>query len=179
MIAYGTTPGMWAAYGIAVVLGAIGGLVAELMLRGQAGQLEKPRPKLKNFWDLGFWANIIIGAAAAAGFLLFLPPETIGTGAKAHQIYRIEALVSTSLIVGTVGGAILAAMAERVKAAISGEKARDVKATSIATLESLLKVNGKIPDSFAPDFTVDPKAIQTAIDQIKAIDLSSTARDDE
>lgn len=172
MFAYGTTGGMWAAYGIAALLGAIGGIVAELMLRGQAGQLEKPRGHLVRFWDLGFWANIVIGAAAAVGFLLFLEPSTVGTGAKAHQVYQAEVLISTSLIVGTVGGAILSAMAERVKAAISGKKVEDLVKEQIAALESILPkaTDGTISTNVAPEteITVTAGTVQAMIAQLKA-----------
>jgi len=141
----------------AAILGGVGGLVAELLLRENAGRLERPE-KLKGFWDLGFWANVIIGAVASLIYFGFFGATSIKQGTVDVPAYEIRAVLASSLIVGAAGGAVIAAMQTRILATINGEKNKKTLELAKAQLMSL-KGKGLVE---SPDY-------DAAIDALDAI----------
>lgn len=144
MILFATTQQIWIVYAIATLLGALGGIIADLLLRGKAGQLEKPRT-LQRYWDLGFFAELLVGAAAAVAFLWFLSVGATQVEGKDVSAYDVRILVGASLVVGTAGGSIIAAMAERATALVTQEKAKTAVTEAIRELqhqESLTRLAG-------------------------------------
>jgi hypothetical protein len=80
-------PAFWVALLVTLVAGAIGGIVYELLiLQGNLELPHKPTEEevveqypyavVKNLYDLGIWARVIIGALAAVAALLVLAPST-------------------------------------------------------------------------------------------------------
>lgn len=136
MIYFGEPWVWWLIYAVAVLAGSLGGLVAELLLRGAAGQLERTR-KLEGFYDLGFWANVIVGAVAAVAALAFLDPVSIQTEGVSQEGYSVRTLVGISLIVGSAGGASIAALQERVLSALKLQEAETLAQTAKDEIEGL------------------------------------------
>jgi hypothetical protein len=141
----------------AAILGGAGGLVAELLLRENAGRLERPAT-LKSFWDLGFWANVIIGGVASLIYFGFFGATSIKQGTETISVYEIRTVLAASLIVGTAGGAVIAAMQTRILATINDEKNKKTLQLAKAQLAGL-NSKGLVPE---PDF-------QAAIDALDAI----------
>ena len=149
MILFNEPWAWWAIYGIAVAAGAAGGLVAELLLRGAAGQIEKPR-KLANFLDLGVWANVIVGAVAAMASLLFLQPDTAVVNLVEVEGYTVRALIGLSLIIGSAGGAVIAALQQNVVAALKAAQVQNVTQAAkaeIAQIKAEVVAGNGVPEA--------------------------------
>jgi len=116
----------WWAIAIAAASGALGGLVYDLMLtrQGDAGLLElfstqESKGGRRKYVDTGFVASVLVGAAAAIGFLYFLTPEASTMITKAGKVvttreYDPFKLVPAAIIVGTGGSAFLTSMQQRL-----------------------------------------------------------------
>lgn len=163
MILFATTQQIWTVYAITTLLGAFGGIVADLLLRGKAGQLEKPRA-LQRYWDLGFLAELLVGAAAAAAFLWFLSPGATQVEGKDIAAYDVRILIGASLVVGTAGGSIIAAMAERATALVNTEKAKSAVTEAKRELEHQ-KLAIRLTDANADTTTLD-----AALERLDAIE---------
>lgn len=100
---------------IAAGVGLIGGLVFELLQerRGEIGALELPgRQHDRRFLRVGFFGNLLVGAAAAVAAIYFFPQEVlvkvdIGGVEEIQTRWQIAKLVPLSLIVGSAGPAFL------------------------------------------------------------------------
>ena len=116
------TPDFWTALLVAMLAGAIGGVIYELLILH--GNIELPhKPSEDEFpeklpyavtrhvWDLGILARIFVGAAAAVAALLILNPETG------------FAFVATALIAGSTGTSILRSLQDRVIASLAVSEA--------------------------------------------------------
>lgn len=118
--------------GVAALCGALGGFVFELLQRrdGNPGKIEVPwKPKRGSFYDLGWIASVIIGAAAAVAVLYFFPPTlSIDTGGQTTLRYDLVKLVALSLIVGSAGGSFLSAMQAQVLATLNEQKVQSTRA---------------------------------------------------
>ena len=117
---------------IPLLAGAVGGFAAELLLHDAAGHIEKPRD-LKRVWDAGFAANVIVGAlAGVAVLLLYAPVDVIITAATdtadavTKSAYELRRLIPLALIVGTAGGAVLAALQSKVLATFNAAKVKGI-----------------------------------------------------
>lgn len=130
-------PNAWVMYLIMVVGGALGGFVAELLLRNGAGQLERPR-RLKGFLDLGFFSNIIIGIVASLVVFAFLGPTSEVVGEKIQQGFQLRTLVGVSLLAGTAGGTIITTLQERLVAALKLEQAQALDTAVQGALNKML-----------------------------------------
>jgi hypothetical protein len=106
---------------LTIFCGGLGGFVFELL--NLQGNIEKPHKpseddlaaKLayaspKNVIDLGVWARIIIGAAAAPPAMLFLRPESA------------FALLAMSVVAGSAGTAVFRSLQERILLAVSQQE---------------------------------------------------------
>jgi len=122
---------------LTIFCGGLGGFVFELL--NLQGNIEKPHKpseddlaaKLayatpKNVIDLGVWARIIIGAAAAPPAMLFLRPESA------------FALLAMSVVAGSAGTAIFRSLQERVQAAIA-HKEKDETQGQIRNLIDMME----------------------------------------
>jgi hypothetical protein len=120
----------------AAVAGAIGGIGFELMptgSRGRMGAIETPhRLPDSPYFDLGIFANLLLGAITAVAVLYFFPPETRtivqdATGAsQIHMSYDLVKLVALSLIVGSAGPSFLSSIQGRLAGALNKQKEADV-----------------------------------------------------
>jgi hypothetical protein len=130
-------PDLWLVISLTIFCGGLGGFVFELL--NLQGNIEKPHKpseddlaaKLayaspKNVIDLGVWARIIIGAAAAPPAMLFLRPESA------------FALLAMSVVAGSAGTAIFRSLQERVQAAIA-HKEKDETQGQIRNLIDMME----------------------------------------
>lgn len=116
---------------LSAVVGMIGGLVGELMIsrRSGSGQLEVPHKADRGrFWDLGFFAGMIVGAGAAVAVMLFLPPSetVVREGAEATS-YNLIRIVGQSLIVGSAGTSFMRALRDKMGKVVADTKLETVK----------------------------------------------------
>jgi hypothetical protein len=106
---------------LTIICGGIGGVVFELL--NLQGNIEKPHKptedelaaKLayasrRNVIDLGVWARILIGAAAAPPAMLFLRPETA------------FGLLAMSVVAGSAGTAVFRSLQERLLLAVAQQE---------------------------------------------------------
>jgi hypothetical protein len=108
--------------------------------------------------DLGFWANVIVGAVAALIYFGFFGATSDSVGDVDVPAYELRTVLASSLIVGAAGGAVIAAMQTRILAAISEQK--NTKTLELAKAQlSGLKARG----------LVDAPALDQAIDALDAI----------
>jgi hypothetical protein len=116
---------------LAAIVGAVGGFVGELMIsrRSGSGQLEAPHKSDRGrFWDLGFFAGIIVGAAAAVAVMLLLPPaETVVKDGVETTSYDLIRVVAQSLIVGSAGTSFMRALRDKVSKVVADTKLETVK----------------------------------------------------
>lgn len=154
-------PNAWVMYLIMVVGGALGGFVAELLLRNGAGQLERPR-RLKGFLDLGFFSNIIIGIVASLVVFAFLGPTSEVVGERIQQGFQLRTLVGVSLLAGTAGGTIITTLQERLVAALKLEQAQALDTAVQGALNKMLASAETQPDApqDKPDVKPQPAAAQ-------------------
>jgi hypothetical protein len=141
--------GMFAA---AIISGAIGGLIFELM-PGNAdthiGLLKIPGGSTGGKTiDLGFLSNVLLGAVAAVAILYFFPPETqtitVEKGiSQTSYSYDLIKLVALSLIVGSAGPSFLSSIQGRLAGALNAQRAADanVAANKIDTLAQSMQAS--------------------------------------
>jgi len=119
----------WVALVATLVAGAVGGVVYELLIL--QGNLELPHKPtkdevaekypyaiVKNLYDLGIWARVIIGALAAVAALLALSPSTT------------FGLLATAVVAGSAGTSVFRSMQDRLSAAMAQKDAADTRATA-------------------------------------------------
>ena len=137
-----TTDWYWAVV-YAGVGGAVGGLVYDMLLQrhGDSGLLERwsvQRPDKaggRTFFDVGFFASLLVGIVAAVAFLYFLPPETTTTTDADGVIQDITKeydpfkLIPAALIVGSSGAAFITAMRERLLKVIAATSLENLAST--------------------------------------------------
>ena len=135
-------------FGLAAILGAVGGLAYELMQtrRRQTGMFEIPRRVGADgrigYWDLGGFASMVIGAVAAVASLWIFPPEAvrvIKAGVTPARQWDVVKLVGLSLIVGSAGASFLSALQARAIAIVKTQEAattRKVAKAGINTIEA-------------------------------------------
>jgi len=116
----------WRTLVVALVAGALGGVVYELLIL--QGNIELPHfPKegeasekypyaiVKHMFDLGIFARVFIGALAGVIILLVFSPTTI------------LGLIAISVVAGSAGIAVFSSIQDRLLAAISQKDAADTK----------------------------------------------------
>ncbi|WP_439593630.1 hypothetical protein [Microbacterium sp.] len=118
----------WTLFLIAAGCGALGGVAADLLVahRRRTGYLSFPRWERRNDritgrLHLGTFGPAAVGAIAAVAALWAIPPEIAITisnettnPAEVGASYDIVRLVGVSIIVGTAGAAVIAALQARV-----------------------------------------------------------------
>jgi len=135
---------------IALVAGAFGGLIADLMLvhDKESGRFELPQ-RAGRFFDLGTVATILVGAAAAIVAIYIFPPETItrevGETTETFTRYEIWKLVPISVLVGTAGGSFLAAAQSRAMAAAKEQQVRDLHSVAEQELTEIENALERVP----------------------------------
>jgi hypothetical protein len=118
--------GFWLTLIVAVLFGAAGGVVYELLIL--QGNVELPhRPTedefaespthavAKHLLDLGIWARVIIGALAALAALLVVSPSST------------LRLVATSIVAGSAGTAVFRSVQDRLLAALAQREAAETR----------------------------------------------------
>lgn len=120
-------PAFWVALLATLVAGAVGGVVYELLiLQGNLELPHKPTEEevaekypyaiVKNLYDLGIWARVIIGALAAIAALFVLSPSTAFS------------LLATAIVAGSAGTSVFRSMQDRLSAAMAQKDAADTRA---------------------------------------------------
>lgn len=175
MIPIGTAGQVIAAYLLVLVLGALGGLAASLLLHGAAGRLELPRRGVwtgerqgEKYWDLGFWSEVIVGVVAACAVLWFIGPDTAIDDGGNVPAYSAPVLIGASLVAGTAGGAILAALANRARDLAEGQRGileRDTALLGMKMAVSVTEVQARKHGDDG-DRTIPVETIQAIIDQV-------------
>jgi hypothetical protein len=121
--------GLWVVLLVALVAGALGGLVYELLIL--QGSLERPHAltdgevteafsyaQPRYMYDLGFWARIVIGALAAVAALLVFKPST-----------ALE-LIAMAIVAGSAGTAIFRSLQDRLTTALALKDAAETRAAA-------------------------------------------------
>jgi hypothetical protein len=115
----------------AAIAGAVGGFGFELMpVHSQChmGAVGTPHRLKGHSFDMGFFANILLGAITAVAVLYFFPPETktVVTDAKGvsqtNMSYDLVKLIALSLIVGSAGPSFLSSIQGRLAGALNEQK---------------------------------------------------------
>lgn len=130
---------------VAFVLGAIGGLVYELItLRGNVERPHSPVADeetekfpfaiVKNMYDLGFFARVLIGAAAALVILPFVP---LDSGAK---------LVAWSLVAGSAGTSVFTSVQNRLLAILAQKEVAAAKEKKKQTDHKIKEAKRKLKE---------------------------------
>lgn len=120
-------PAFWVVLVANLVAGAVGGVAYELLIL--QGNLELPHKLaeeevtekypyaiVKNLYDLGIWARVIIGALAAVAALLVLSPSTT------------FGLLATAVVAGSAGTSVFRSIQDRLLAAMAQKDAADTRA---------------------------------------------------
>jgi hypothetical protein len=144
----------WVALLITLVAGAVGGVVYELLIL--QGNLEVPHKAtddevseqypyavVKNLYDLGIWARIIIGALAAVAAMLVLAPSSA------------FGLLATAVVAGSAGTAVFRSLQDRLSVAMAQ---RDAANTRAAAQQQDAKVN----EALAAFAELKGKLVETA-----------------
>lgn len=118
--------GFWLTLLVALVFGAAGGVVYELLIL--QGNIELPhRPVEGEFTerpshavaahmlDLGIWARVVIGSLAALAALLVVSPT------------NTLRLIATSIVAGSAGTAVFRSVQDRLLAALAQKDAAETK----------------------------------------------------
>jgi hypothetical protein len=122
-------PAFWVALLATLVAGALGGVVYELLiLQGNLELPHKPAKEevaekypyaiVKNLYDLGIWARVIVGALAAVAALFVLSPSTT------------FGLLATAVIAGSAGTSVFSSMRDRLDAALAQNDAANTRAAA-------------------------------------------------
>ena len=144
----------WVALLVTLIAGAVGGVVYELLiLQGNLELPHKPTAEevteqypyaiVKNLYDLGIWARIIIGALAAVAALLVLAPST-GFG-----------LLATAVVAGSAGTAVFRSLQDRLSVAIAQQDAANTRAVA-------QQQDAKVNEALAAFAELKGKLVETA-----------------
>jgi hypothetical protein len=143
----------WVTLLVTLVAGAIGGVVYELLiLQGNLELPHKPTEEeiveqypyaiVKNLYDLGIWARVIIGALAAVAALLVLAPSTT------------FGLLATAVVAGSAGTSVFRSMQDRLSSAMAQKDAADTRAAADRqdakvneALEAFAELKGKLVEA--------------------------------
>jgi hypothetical protein len=158
-------------FALAAALGAVGGLVYELTLTrgGQTGRLEYPH-RTRRFRDLGYLANMILGAVAAIAALSVFPPDVKTSVDAAGQTvstteYDLVSVVALSLIIGSAGGGFLSAMQARTLALVNAQKTKQTEELATGQLDAVEdKVRSEAP---TPEVIAQLTAAKKAIASVR------------
>ena len=128
-------------------IGLIGGLVFELLQerRGEIGALELPgRPHDRRFLRICFFANLLLGAAAAVAMIYFFPQEILveverGGVQEIETRWQITKLVPLSLIVGSAGPAFLVLAQGLLLAAAAQQRLRTTQDVANTVTEQVAR----------------------------------------
>jgi hypothetical protein len=134
-----------ALFGIAAILGGVGGLVFELLQSryGQTGWIELPGRSRGRYRDWGVWANVLVGAVAAMAALWVFPPQTQtvisqnAANTTTTTEYSIIDLFSLSLIIGSAGSSFLSSLQARVMARLKEQEATMTREVAHSQLETI------------------------------------------
>lgn len=121
---------LWTALLLTVIFGAIGGFVFELInLQGNVEKKHQPTndqlaakfayADAKDVVDLGVWARVIIGAAAAPAAIVLLEPLVVGSAFK---------LIAVSVVAGSAGTAVFRAIQDRLLVGLAQKEKDEAKA---------------------------------------------------
>lgn len=135
-------------FGLAAILGAVGGLAFELIQarRRQTGMFERPRKVggrdgQIGYWDFGGFASMLIGAVAAAAAVWIFPPEittkTVEGITTTTRQWDIVKLVGLSLVIGSAGGSFLSALQARALALVKTQEAATTQKVARAHIDSM------------------------------------------
>jgi hypothetical protein len=131
---------------IAAGCGLVGGFVYELLQtrRRGTGRIELPgRVGRSQYFDLGFFASIIVGGVAAVAVLYVFPPrlDLAVTGSDGHTTvtgqYDLIKLIAISLIAGSAGAGILAGLQGRVLNAVNAQQVINTQEQAKTALKSM------------------------------------------
>ena len=128
-------------FAIAALFGAIGGLAYELLQSrsNETGSLSLPWHRGWRLFHLGFISSMILGAVAAVAISYFFTPEAqvkdvVNGVAVIKTKWQIAKVVPLSLIVGSAGGAFLAAMQSRLLGELNAQKVATTQAAGKAAV---------------------------------------------
>jgi hypothetical protein len=154
---------------VAAALGAIGGVAYELTLGGR-GRVELPRLMQRGrYYDLGVWANVILGAIAAPAALWIFPPEEKTTVSAAGEAvttteWNIVKVVGLSLIIGSAASSFLTAMQARALALVKTQEAQQT--TKVATQQLQAVKDAVQADAPVEQVTAQVESAQKAVRSI-------------
>ena len=164
---------------IAAIAGAVGGVVADLLLvhNRQSGMIELPH-RTTNYVDLGTIASVLVGAVAAMIGIYIFPPATITTvtnGVSSTVVhYDLYRLIPLSLLIGSAGSAFLAAAQSRVTAAAAQQQLQTTKSVANSQLAHLAEQAAGLGKNtaagtakLADPATQDVGSLLTSIDQAR------------
>ncbi len=137
---------LWSALLLTIIFGGIGGFIFELInLQGNYEKKHDPTEdelaakfayaNPQNVVDLGFFARVIIGAAAAPAAMVLLEPLIVGSAFK---------LLAMSVVAGSAGTAVFRAIQDRLLVGIA-QKERDEAKVENQALE--FKQNASLIES--------------------------------
>jgi hypothetical protein len=168
------TDDWWLAPLIAAGAGLIGGIAYELIQSrrgGRTGMIEIPGGQAGHLVDLGFIASMLLGAIAAAAFLVVYTPVESTVDNVTREEYSGIGLIAVSLIVGASGSSVLGAL---TKSFIKG--AEDVRINAL--IAGLEEAQNRLPagDGGAGDVeVVDAEGTERARETVRAGDLDQLA----
>lgn len=157
--------------GIAIVGGAFGGLIFELLQKrrgGATGAIEN-WSRGASFIDLGWGASVLVGIAAAVIVNYLLAPITVHTAddGAVTRTYDLIKLVGLSMLAGSAGPTIISSAQARLVAALESQRAdttQRVAEEGLSDVESTLKTPGST-DSTATSAT----AVSAARERLAAV----------
>lgn len=134
-------------FGLAAVLGGVGGLAYELLQtrRGQTtGWIEVPHNVDRGrFQDWGVLGSVVIGAIAAVAALWVFPPESNAAVVAGKVVtttkYDVVKVVGLSLIIGSAGSSFLAALQARALALVKAQEAKQTQQVAQTQLDDVKK----------------------------------------
>lgn len=134
-------------FAFAALFGAIGGVAYELVQNrsGSTGSLSLPSLTGWSALNLGFISSMLLGAVSAVAVSYFFTPEVQVTKVVSHTTmvvteWQIVKVVPLSLIVGSSGGAFLAAMRSRVLSELNAQKVAATQAAGKAAVAQVAQV---------------------------------------
>lgn len=182
MIPFSTAGQVVLVYLLVIVLGALGGLAASLLMHGAAGRLEMPRRGRRNgerFYDLGFLSEIIVGVVAACAVLWLVELGETTSGGEVVAAYPAQVLIGLCLIAGAAGGALLAGLAQRAQQLALGREAiigRDTALVGLRMAMSAAEKQAAISplrgmDGLALEASVPVPTLQAIIEHVEPAEV--------
>jgi len=158
------SPDLWLVVLLTITCGGLGGVVFELLnLQGNIERPHKPTDdelaaKLayasrKHVIDLGIWARVIVGAAAAPPAMLFLRPETA------------FGLLAMSVVAGSAGTAVFRSLQERLLLAVAQQG-------KVESETPAMKQNTKLDEAIDTFEKLEQKVRKVSVSEPKTTILS-------